>query len=178
MKKQIFGTLVGGLLLFVWQFLSWAMLNIHSAEATYTPAQDSILMLLDRHLDDGVYFLPTAPPGSSQADYQAVMESSLGKPWAQINYGSSMPDNMGMNMLRGFISDLAAVFLLIWLLMKMASPGFSTVLLSSIAVGVIGFLTISYLDNIWYGTPAWAYLLDAVVSWGLVGVWLGWWLNR
>jgi hypothetical protein len=33
--------------------------------------------------------------------------------------------------------------------------------------------------HIWY--PMFdirAYLIDAVVSWGLVGIWLGWWMNR
>ncbi len=32
MKKMIVGALVGGLILFVWQFLTWGALNLHEAQ--------------------------------------------------------------------------------------------------------------------------------------------------
>ena len=32
MKKQLLATLVGGIILFVWQFLSWALIPIHKSE--------------------------------------------------------------------------------------------------------------------------------------------------
>jgi hypothetical protein len=29
-----------------------------------------------------------------------------------------------------------------------------------------------------YFSRYWAYFLDAIVAWGLTGLWLGWWLRR
>jgi hypothetical protein len=49
---------------------------------------------------------------------------------------------------------------------------------ASIAVGIIGYLTIPYLNTIWFETSSMGYLVDALVQWGLVGVWLGWYLPR
>jgi len=45
-------------------------------------------------------------------------------------------------------------------------------------VGLIGYLTIPYLNSIWFETNSIGHLIDAFVSWGLVGIWLGWWLPR
>jgi hypothetical protein len=31
---------------------------------------------------------------------------------------------------------------------------------------------------VWMETDSTGYLVDTIAQWGLVGVWLGWWLNR
>lgn len=178
MKKQLIATLVGGLLVFIWQFLSWSMLNVHSAEFQHSANQDKVLEVLGQNLEEGTYFLPQAPPGSSNEEHQKVMENSIGKPWATVSYHKAMEMSMGMNMLRAFVADLAAVFLLVWLLLKSGNLTFNTVLLSSLAVGAIGYLTIPYLNSIWFETSSIGHLIDFVVQWGLVGAWLGWWLPR
>jgi hypothetical protein len=36
MKKLVIGSLVGGIIIFIWQTLSWAMLNLHHASQEYT----------------------------------------------------------------------------------------------------------------------------------------------
>lgn len=178
MKKQLIASLVGALILFVWQFLSWTMLNVHAAEYRYTANQDKILEALSQNLEEGSYMLPQAPPGSTHEEQQAMMENSVGKAWASISYHKGFDGNMGMNMFRAFVVDLVAVFLLVWLLLKSAGLDFKTALLSSWAVGAIGYLTIPYLNSIWFETHTVGYIVDTVVQWGLVGAWLGWWLTR
>lgn len=42
-SKTIIGALVGAILLFVWQFLSWGAINFHAGEQRYSVQQDSIL---------------------------------------------------------------------------------------------------------------------------------------
>ena len=85
---------------------------------------------------------------------------------------------MGMNMLRGFVIDLISIFLLVWLLMQFANLQFKSILLTSLAVGGIGYLTIPYLNTIWFDESSIGYLIDTLVQWGLVGTWLGWWLTK
>ena len=46
MKKTIIASTVGGILLFMWQFLSWTAINLHSPSQQYSPKQDTILALL------------------------------------------------------------------------------------------------------------------------------------
>ena len=81
-------------------------------------------------------------------------------------------------MFRGFLIDFLAVLFLCWILMKIPSLDLQTTVIASIGVGLIGYLTISYLNSIWFVTASFPDLVDAVVQWGLCGVWLGWWLVR
>lgn len=72
MKKQLIAIFVGGLILFIWQFLSWAAIPIHKSTYGYTPNQDKILEVLSQNLtEDGVYHLPYPAPGTSQEQAEA-----------------------------------------------------------------------------------------------------------
>jgi TM2 domain-containing membrane protein YozV len=67
MKKTIIGAIVGGIIIFLWQFLSWGVLNLHEAQQKYTPKQDSILAYLGTQFtEDGAYLMPTFAPGTSR----------------------------------------------------------------------------------------------------------------
>lgn len=182
MKKWLIGSLVGAILVFAWQFLSWAMLGIHDGEAKYTAAQDSVLSVLTSTLkEDGMYMLPTVPPGSSMEEGQALGEKMDGKPWAVVTYKSAYNHDMTMPMIRGFLVDLFLVFTLIYILTRGGTPAAIRVFAGSVAVGLFTFLVGPYTAHIWFQTPTEAYtghLIDALVAWGLVGIWLGWWLNR
>lgn len=179
MSKQIIAVLVSAVVLFLWQFLSWSMLGVHQSEFKYTANQDKILEALNEHLgEEGTYMLPGIPPGTPMDQEQAMMKVHEGKPWAHISYHKSLSMSMGMSLLRGFLADVVAAFLLVWVLMKIEKRNLSTVLLGSLAVGFIGYLTIPYLNSVWFETKSIGYLIDSVAQWGLVGLWLGWWLNR
>lgn len=178
MKKTIVGVLVGALILFIWQFISWGAVNLHSGMQQHTPKQTEILKYLGDNLEEGFYMLPVSPPGTSSEDMQKQMEESNGKPWAQIYYHKAMDTGMGMNLVRGLVVDLLAVFLLVFLLQKMGNASFQTIILSSLSVGLIGYLSVTYVNAIWFQTKTLADLLDAVASWGLIGLWLGFWLRR
>lgn len=179
MKKKLVGTLVAGIILFFWQFLSWSMLQLHQAEMQYTPKQDQIMEALNQlDLEEGHYMIPNVSSDATMEEEGEFQENQIGKPWATLSYHKAFQMNMGTNMLRGFLLNLFSAFLLVWILMKFRENNFMTSLLGSLAVGVIGYLTISYLHQVWMETDSTGYLIDTIVQWGLVGVWLGWWLNR
>jgi hypothetical protein len=179
MKKQLIASLVGGIILFIWQFLSWSMLPTHHAEYGYTPNQDRIIEALNQNLsEEGTYMVPGVPPGTPHAEAEALMAPNMGKPWASIHYHKSFSVDMGMNMFRGFVADFFALLLLTWVLLKFEVLNMRNAVQASIFVGLVGYLTIPYLRNIWFEEDSIGYLIDTLVSWGLVGVWLGWWLPR
>jgi hypothetical protein len=57
-KKTLIFAFVAGTVLFMWQFLSFAAINLHEADQRYHPMQDSILADLAAYgLDDAGYML-------------------------------------------------------------------------------------------------------------------------
>lgn len=179
MTKTLIATVVGGLILFIWQFLSWSLLNIHGSEMQYTDKQDNILAVLaQENLAEGSYFLPNVDSNATMEEREAYVKENTGKPWAKLSYHKNMQNNMAMNMVRGLVIDLISVFLLIFILTSNPNNNLKLSVMTSLAVGLIGYFTINYLNTIWFEESSLASLLDAFVQWGLVGVWLGWFLNR
>lgn len=180
MKKIIIGAIVGGIIIFIVQTLSWTILDLHRPANRYTPKQDEILGFLNNQFtEDGSYFLPTYPSGSSNDVIEQQMKNAEGKPWAVVAYHRQMNMNMGMNIFRGIIVDIIMMALFCWILSRFANPTFSNVLLASIFTGLIVFINVPYTVHIWYETfDLTAYLIDSLVGWGLAGLWLGWWYSR
>jgi hypothetical protein len=133
-------------------------------------------------LKEGGYVMPSTPSTASHDEMEKAMSASDGKPWAKIEYHNKAENSMNamiMNMTRGFFTNVVIVLLFCWLVRKMAAPKFGTILTAALVVGLIAFLNEPYTGFIWYKTfDIWACLLDAVVAWGLAGLWLGWWLRR
>lgn len=182
MKKWLIGSIVGAILAFAWNFLSWTVLQTHNGEAKYTPSQDSLINILTSTLkEDGVYMLPTVTPGSSMEAGEELGKKMNDNPWATVMYKSAYKHDMTMPMIRSFLVDLFLVFTLIYVLTRGGTPGGMRVFAGSVAVGLFTFLAGPYTMHIWFQTPTEAYtghLIDALATWGLVGIWLGWWLNR
>lgn len=180
MKKAVIGSLVGAIIIFIWQFLSFGLINLHEPAQQYTEKQEAIMKFLkSQGLEEGGYFLPNVPEGTSMDEQHKAMDAAVGKPWAIIQYHNELEDGMTVNMIRGFLVDFVVVFLFCWLVGKMAAPGFGTIFTSALVVGLIAFLIQPYTGTIWYKFfDIWAFFIDAIVAWGLTGLWLGWWLRR
>jgi len=177
MKKRLIAALVGGIIIFFWQFLSNAALDLHRPAQQYTANQDSILNYLSSHLKEGKYFLPTIPVGATAEEMQQSMEKSMGKPWAIVDYKESMSTNMGMNMTRGFIIDIIMVWMFISILSRGNINSMGGILYTSLVTGFLSFLFFPYTNFIWYESPGiFIEMLDAIACWGLCGLWLGFYL--
>ena len=177
MKKNIIGAVVGGLIIFLWQFLSFTVLDMHANANTYTSSQDSILKYLGEHVKEGQYFLPRAVPGASSEEMEKAMPN--GTPWAVIAYHSSYNASMGMAIGRSLATDIVMIFLLCWVLSKFHLPSFGSIFISCLCIGLIVFFNVPYQNNIFYQSfDIMAYFYDAIISFGLCGLWLGWWLPK
>jgi hypothetical protein len=180
MKKSLIAALVGGVIIFIWQFISWGAANLHGKAQQYTPKQEAIMSFLQsQQLEEGGYMMPSLPRTASSAEWTALMESSDGKPWMSVQVHNSMQNNMVMNMVRSLIVNVLTVALLCWVLVRLQAPTSRTIFLASLFTGLIVFFNAPYTGIIWYsGFDIWAHLADAVVSWGACGLWLAWWLRR
>lgn len=172
MKHKLLFSLIGAIIIFAWQFLSYAMPNFHKSATTFTPAQDSILQMLEKHgISEGMYLLGQPDPSLSQAEQQAMMETMEDKPWAVINYHKVNSMSMAMPMIRGFLVCFVISFLLFWLFLQQKSPTLMNRLLLSLAVGMIGFFFVPYTNFIWYKAPdIFAHFADAIIPWVILGL--------
>jgi hypothetical protein len=178
--KIFIGALVGGIIIFVSQFLSWGVLDFHRSAQQYTPKQDSILAYLNTQFDSSAgYLLPTVPKGSSSADMQSLNDKSMGKPWAQVYYHQSLNTNMSVNMAKNLVINILMVLFFCWIISGNTANSFGKTFIAALLTGLIIFLHSSYTEHIWYETfDLGAHLFDYLFSWGVTGIWLGWWLNR
>jgi hypothetical protein len=177
MKKLLIGAIVGGILVFLWQTLSWTVLSLHEPEYKQAANQDAVIGSLNQ-LEEGQYLVPRSDPKASMKEMEEYGKSMEGKPWAVVTYHKSYKMDMTMNIIRGLLVQIISAFFVCWILMKQNSS-FGTTFISTLLIGVVGYLFITYSLYIWYQTPgAMTNLVDALVSWGLCGLWLGWWLNR
>ena len=180
MKKTILGAIVGGLLLFLVQFVNWSVINLHRAAQQPANQQDSILHYLDSHLSkSGSYALPTYADNASKEDIQNLMKAQEGKPWALVNFHKAYHVNLASNLIRNLLVDIVIVWLFAWIVTASGKLGFGKIFLTSLFLGFIIFLNIPYTLHIWYLTPGLkADLIDTLVGWGITGIWLGWWFSR
>ena len=179
MKKYLVGALVGAIILFAWQGLSWMAIGIHDKSMKYHPSQNEIMSLLSSTTkEDGLYMLPSAPTKKEQ---MKMMEEMDGKPWASVIYHQSKKTGMVMPMVRAFLVDFFLAIAFIYLITRAGTPIPRRVFSASVALGLSYFLWSPYMGHIWFDLP-WHMiqgdLIDAIVAWSLCGFWMGWWLNR
>ncbi len=179
MKKLLVAAIVGGIIIFLWQFLSFAALDLHRSSQQYSPKQDTILSVLRANLQEGKYYMPTVPDGASTEEETKLMEDMVGKDWAMVEYHAKYEDDMMINMIRSLLTNIVIVYLLGWLLTRGGALSFQTIFIASTVVGVMAFLAFPYANFIWFKSPGiWSDFMDAVVPFALTGAWLGWYLNR
>jgi hypothetical protein len=171
MKKYILFGLLGGFILFFWQFLSNAALDLHDDFHQYTEKQDTITSFINQlNLEDGSYMMPMYPSGLSQEEIQKYMEAKKGKPWIIIQYHKNWDMDMLSPMLRGFTVDILVAIMLFYILNQIQNNSARKSILIFTFIGFIGFLTISYLNFIWYETPdIYACMMDGIIPWALLG---------
>ena len=169
--KTFYRALLGGLILFFYQFLSFAGANFHGNAQAYTEKQDTIMAFLKTmNLENKQYILPRPSENATPEDQQKYAVESQGKPWAMVNYHKTQNTGMIMPMVRGLLVDILAIFLVFGLLDKIADINTMKAIIYLCTVGFFAFLVVPYTNYIWYQTPdIWAHLLDAFVPYASIG---------
>lgn len=180
MKRVLVGALVGAIIIFAWQAVARMVFQYHNAGYKHAPNSEAILSAMSGIKEDGQYFLPDLNHEATAEEMEAQGKAMEGKPWAIVTYHRSWDTDMATPMIRQFATMFLVLALFIWILGK-NTVGFSNIFIKTLATGFMIFLAAWYPQNIWFHHP-WdvlqGELIDLLVGWGLVGLWLGWWLNR
>ncbi|MFI5219909.1 MAG: hypothetical protein ACHQNT_10510 [Bacteroidia bacterium] len=184
MKRTFIATIVGTIIIFIYQALSWMALPIHQNSMKYTSTQDSVLAMLNSALpEDGFYMMPIPPPGTPQEDHEKFFEPYYGKPWAAVSFHKAMVDNMGSGMIVSFILNFFSVWIIVLVLTK-ASGVFNTFsrrFWVTLAFSFFTLLQAPLMEWNWWQSPAHYIvpeIIDELLACLLVGIWLGWYLGR
>lgn len=171
MKRKLLFSLIGAIIIFVWQFLSYAMPNIHKSAMQYTPAQDKMLQSLkDSGITEGMYVLGQPDPSMNSEQQAAAMKDYDAKPWAVVNYHEKNSMSMAMPMIRGFLVCFVIAFLLFFIFLQQKNPTLQNRILVALSVGLIGFFFEPYTNFIWFKAPdIFAHFADAIIPWLILG---------
>jgi hypothetical protein len=177
MKKTILAGIFGGLVLFVWGFLSWAALGLHDGTMRSIPNEDAVAALLKQNLTEkSMYMFPGRPQGKSDAEMKIFEEKFKAGPMVFMSYDPAGGDMMMMKqMVIGLLIVIFCAWLAAWILSRstaIAESYFSRVTF----VAVLGLLGTTYHDLInwnWMGFP-FDYTLvavaDSIFTWFLAGL--------
>lgn len=181
MKNKIIGVLVAAVIVFMIQALSWMISPIHEGSFKYNPNQETIMEVLKENMEDGRFMIPNME--DPKGDQEACWAEHMGQPWAVITFHSSMEDNMGRNMGIGFILVLLSMLIVTGVLFS-GSAVWTTFLSRWLLVMNFAFIVIlAYIlpTMLWMHIP-WHFIsgevIDMLLSFGLAGVWLAWWVGR
>jgi hypothetical protein len=189
MTRAIIATLVGAVILYGWNALSWTVLPVHFHSFKYSPEQEEILQTLDEKLpESGTYIMPTADnrdvgyyDEEYQEEMQEIMKENEGSGALLFYYEDGLGEEVS-SFITGFLFFLLSAFIAV-ILLSVARPNLNSffqrwwfVMLVPLLVALLGPLS----DWNWLGFH-WHYikcmLLDLGVSWGLCGLWLAYYLK-
>lgn len=164
MKRNLLLSVVAGVVLFVWGFISWAVLPWHNMVANKFTNEASVAQALKENApQQGVYILPF-----SEKDHGPNQVGAFANVLPQ---GTDM--NMGKQMAAGIITQIIGAFLVLMLLGQARGLTYWGKVGFVALVGlIIGFVSHAPYWN-WFGFPApyvLVTILDTAIGWTLAGL--------
>ncbi len=182
MSKVLVSALVGAIILFVFQALSWMALGIHAKSFKYLPEQDEVLEVMSKYMEEGYYYLPYFDPETtSEEEQMAFQKESEGKPWVMVAYHPKMEMNMAKNMGLGFLSDLLTCLIISLILVNANAPSFRLKMFFVMMIATLVMLGGPIMEANWFSTPGhylYGMVVDIFVGYFLAGLWMSWWTGR
>lgn len=177
MMKLLFGSLIGGIILFVWSWLTWTLVPIHSGTIQNINNEEAVVTAMNINMDKkGVYVFPAIPESHDQVAVDEFNQKYQQGPVGMIIYDPQGSDPMPPSqMIIGLIIDLIAAFFTGWFLSRSTAAA-STYMSRVVYCGMLGiFLALlSHIVNWnWMNYPldyTTAWTLDTIIGWILAGL--------
>jgi hypothetical protein len=186
MKRNIIATLIGTLIVFLWQGFSWMASPIHTDSMKYTPKQAEITEAISANLtEDGMYRVPGFDPSEEMTTekMEAFNKEYEGKPWALVLYNKSFVCMGPSVMVNGILLNLVGVILAICVfrIARGEERKFGTGLLLIMALPLFTIFQSALMNANWWSFP-WHFLkgevIDLIVGWLLFGLFAVWYFRR
>ncbi len=179
MKKILGAGLVGGLVVFLWGFVSHMVLPVGEMGIRSMPVNSPLLETMKGNLaEEGLYMFPGKEEGRTPSEAEEAVWATkyrLG-PTGLLLYDPDGRDTVSPRLLGiELATDVAAASLLAYLLIAITGSTGAQIRLAkqlrvALAAGVFAWISISVPHWNWYGFPCafiLAELIDQVVGWTL-----------
>ena len=179
-KSLILGTILGGLMAFVWSSVSWELIGWHEKTMLGFQNEDDVAVVISSHAtQDGTYILPSVPPTAGMTPEQkksalaAVMQKMQTGPImvAAVRRGGFGSYSQGL--LVQLLSLMAAALLLTWLLLQTSGLSYARRVSFLAIVGLAASVIVDLPNWNWWGFSA-AYtavnLADSTLTWLVAGL--------
>lgn len=183
-KKLLLGAVLGGLVLFVWGFVSHALLGWYDPHLrSFTNQTEVEEAVVSGVSGSGIYLLPNLTPAEQSlpkaeraAAEAAVMERMQRGPMlfavVRVGPGASFPTLLIVQFLIGLLAAAVAT----WLLLQTRIPGYGGRIAFVTAIGLVLVLWAKLPNWLWWSFPTGFTLvesLDALIGFALLGALLG-----
>jgi len=140
-KKLLLSTLIGGVIVFAYGFISWDLVQWHPI-ASFTNEEAVVTAIRANAPKSGVYLMPNEPqnPGADKAAAEkAMMDRMKTGPvvFAAIQ-AQGVGDNYAMFFVVGALIDFAGAFLISWLVMMIPDTTYGKRLQIIVQVAIVG----------------------------------------
>jgi hypothetical protein len=178
MKTSVIAGIVGGIILFLWSFLAWVVLPLHTATMHPISDENAAINALGPLLTSkAVYDMPHDPGmRGGQAAMDAYTKKVERGPTGMIIYDPQGADPMmGKQMFMGILLDFLTAFLAAWMLASslLLSAPYMTKVMYFVMIGVLISVSQHLAYWNWMRFPTdWtlAQIVDTIVGWTLAGL--------
>jgi hypothetical protein len=180
LRSLVLGTILGGLVAFVWSSVSWELLGWHEKTLVSFQNDDEISALIASHAPkDGTYILPGMPPTEGMTAEQkkaakaVLMEKMQRGPImiAAVRRGGF--GSFARALIIQVLSLMAAAFLLTWLLLQTSGLSYGRRVAFLAIAGLAASVIVDLPNWNWWGFSG-VYtavnLIDFTITWLLAGL--------
>ncbi|MBI5021314.1 MAG: hypothetical protein HZB59_07765 [Ignavibacteriales bacterium] len=180
MKQLLIAAFIGGVILFVWGWLSWSVIPIHNSSMKSIENEDAVISTMHVNMtQEGVYVFPGMPATQDQAAMDEWTQKYRQGPIGMVIYNPEGSEPMMISqMIVGIIISIISSYLAAWFLSR--STAASSNYFARVAYcGMLGIFVslVSHIVNWnWMGYPmdyTVSWIMDAVIGWMLAGFGIG-----
>jgi hypothetical protein len=179
-KSLLLGTIVGGVVTFLWSWVSWDVLTWHEKPLLKFQNEAEVMAMITSHTTaSGVYILPGKTPteGMTPEQKKAAEAADMEKMKTQPIVFAAIRRNGFPSMAQGLVIQLlcqmAAAFLLTWLLLQTSGLSYGKRVMFLAITGLTASVIVDLPNWNWWGFSG-AYtvvnLTDFTLTWLLAGL--------
>jgi len=183
-KKVIIATIVGALILFVWNAVSWMVLPFHGNALMTVPEQALVPGTLQQNMpEDGVYHYPGLPETNTPEVRNAIQEKLKTGPRITLmvyKHGGTSIFSPGA-FLTSLLFNLVTVLLLLLIITRIQNRDAKNIIFMTVTIGILISFARDFPQMVWYLFPLRFTIIevfDTIFSFFLLGLFLGYYLLK
>jgi VIT1/CCC1 family predicted Fe2+/Mn2+ transporter len=182
MNKLIVPALITAVVVFIWMFISWAVIGWHYADVKNLPNGDAIVEQMKASMNEpGIYIYPGQPESGSETEMDELTRKYKAGPLVNFMvYNPAGANPMDpMQFVKSFIINFIAAFIAgILLMMTLAqNPSYWRRVIFVMMLGLFAAFVGPFVEWNWWGFPLGYTLVnvaDYCITWFFAGLVLAW----